>query len=150
MKTEKWVLATEIVSAVAVVATLAVLILEVQEGNRLARIATYQDITWQFNESRRDLLVDPELRELTLGLTTGNFPQQDTSEGLKLAVNLNNLFNVWDVAFLSYQSGVIGEAEWTRLERTLCPTVRVLPDDYREEQYIRITEAFVGYIESHC
>jgi hypothetical protein len=49
---ERWALAAEVLSALAVVATLIVLIVEVREGNRVGRVAAYQEIMWQFNEAK--------------------------------------------------------------------------------------------------
>jgi hypothetical protein len=148
---ERWTLAAEVLSALAVLATLIVLIFEVREGNRVARVAAFQEITWEFNDNRRDLLRDPESLELLLSaFRSGEYPDWGSPEEKKLNTHLLNTFNTWNVAFLSYQSGIVGESEWLRLERGLCAFVGTLPDEYRHEQYAQMTDDFIAHIGANC
>lgn len=150
MKLEKWTLAAEVLSAAAVVATLIVLILQISESNRLERIASYQDITWQFNAIRSSAMSDPEMLELLSSMLGGRFPDKGSPEGLKVGFNLANNYNVFNVAYYSYKSGVIGDDEWIRFKRTMCTGVGLLPDIWRQDLFVRLTDDFIAYIEQEC
>lgn len=151
MKLKKWALAAEVLSALAVIASLIVLIIEVGEGNRLARISSYQDITWQFNEIRSSAISDPEmLRLLEQAYVNGDFPEVDSPDGLKLSFNFANNYNTFNVAYFSFQEGIIGEGEWVRLKRTMCAGVDMLPDDYKRALYVRLTDDFIAYLDENC
>jgi len=151
VKREDLTLAIEGLAALAVVATLIVLIIEVRESNAVARVAAFQEITWEFNNARRDLLNDPEsLQLLRTVLISGEYPEPGSLAETKLRSHLLNQFNAWNVTFLSYSTGIIGESEWQRMARNLCVLLGALPDDARKTQMSQLNDEFIAYIDSHC
>ena len=52
MKLEKWALLAEVIGSVAIVVSLVVLIVEVRASTDLSRLAAYETVSRDFDESR--------------------------------------------------------------------------------------------------
>lgn len=150
MKLEKWASIAEISAAVAVVATLLVLLLEMRDGNELTRIANYQEIVRQYNDLRIAAINNPDLLAAYYDTVDGSYPDRAAPEGQKLNLWIISNFNVYNVAYFSWQAGIIGENDWVRLTRTICDISQSMPNEYREDVYFRLTDDLVSYLESTC
>lgn len=74
MKLEKWALIADVIGSVAIVVTLVILITEVRTNTELSRVAAYDAVTRDFDDSRTLSLADPELLELFHQFTQGSLP----------------------------------------------------------------------------
>jgi hypothetical protein len=117
----KWSAIAEILSGIAVVATLVILILGVQENTDITRASMYSDVVADLNETTRDIYRNPELTRLW-GRFVSDEDLADLSveEQIRLEQMVRALFRTYDSAFLAVQGGIIGSTEWQRFERPIC------------------------------
>jgi len=150
---EKWALVAEVVGALAIVVTLALLLLEVRENSDLSRVAAYQDVTRDFDEWRSLVLTDPELLDLFSMLREeGEWPDvsADPRADAKLLLLLANQFSGAERAYIAYRGGIVGEQEWNRINRATCSEFAQIPERFREGILFRLTDDFVGYLQTQC
>lgn len=150
MKLREWALAAEVFSALAVFATLVILVIEVRAGNELTRIASFQDILTEYNDVRSLAIENPEIGNLLFESGSGSYPAWGTLEAYQLRLVLTNDFNAFNVAYLAYKAGILDELEWVRLSRVVCRENDSLPEEYKEEIYLRLTDDVVTFLESEC
>ena len=150
MKLKEWALAAEVFSALAVFVTLIVLLLEVRAGNELTRVASFQDVLLDYNHQRYEMLDNPELVKLVMESNSGVYPEWGTLEAYQLRLIFTNDFNTFDIAFSSYNAGILGEPEWARIRRPVCSLSQLLPEAYKREIYLRMTDDAVTYLEEGC
>ena len=154
MKLERWALIAEVVGGAAIIASLIVLIVEVRASTELARIAAYDAVTRDFDDSRTELMRNPESFELMFRFTNGDFPDRELEPEVTRKFNfvVLNSFSMFERAFLSYRAGIIGDEEWPRLHRTECAQWSNLQEsrDFLESISFRLTETYVEHLESNC
>jgi len=153
MKLEKWALLAEVISGVAILVTLVLLVFEVRVNTDVSRIAAYQAITRDFDEWRTLILTDPELLDMFAQLLeAGRWPDTSTDPeaNARLVLLLDNQFSGSERAYIAYRGGIIGEQEWTRINRATCSEFAEIPDSLRELLLYRLTDDFVGYLQTEC
>lgn len=154
MRLEKWALVAEVISGIAIVASLIVLIFEIRESTELARIAAYDAASRDFDESRRFALTNPDLLELSVALRNGELPNIETEpqEGLRAVLFLLTSFSETERAYLAYQAGIFGEDEWARVHRSECIRWGQLRQaaDYYSRVSFRLTDRYVDHLNSTC
>jgi hypothetical protein len=152
MNLERWALIAEVVGAVAIIATLFVLLLEVRTTNDLSRIASYEAIGRDFDEWRRDLISDPEGRELFRAYNRGELPPEGTDKYTKLHMILLNGWSVHERAYFSRDAEVLGDAEWGRVVRAMCREYEKASEHsgLLSELQSRFSDDFASFLESEC
>jgi hypothetical protein len=120
MKLEKWALVAEIVGGIAVVVTLAFLIIGIRDNTSTTRAAVYGGLVDSINELESRRLGDPELTELWRTFRerkTNEISEVDRDQlGLYVQIMARNL----EKAYYSNKYGVIGDAEWERFRNGIC------------------------------
>lgn len=136
-----WATVAEIVSGLAVVITLIVLIVGVQENTEITRTAMYGNINDQFNAFEIEMLLDPGLRPIYFRYLTSDAANLEQHDQESVVMMVAVLFRTLDRAFAANQNRQLGDEEWARLERSLCtnykraesfgalPTVKFLTTD---------------------
>jgi len=152
MKLQEWALAAEVVSGIAVIATLIVLITEVRNSTDVARIAAYQQVTRDFDDWRTLILSDPQFVEIMMDIIQRH-PYQT---GIDPEADIRRLFlvqNEWsgnERAYIAYRGGIIDDRDWGRIGRALCAEFDQIPDDLRERVIFRLTDDFLQFLENEC
>jgi hypothetical protein len=153
MKLEKWALIAEVIGSVAIVVTLVVLIAEVRTNTELSRVAAYDAVTRDFDDSRTLSLTDPEILELFHQFTQGSLParQDDSRDALRAGIFVLNVFSGYERAYLSHEAGIFGEAEWSRVERAACQDWGYLEKSgYVSFVSFRLTDEYVEHLNATC
>ena len=120
---QKWALAAEIISAAAIIVTLAFLVIEMRANTAAIQDQTYQELTQQLNNYRTNVMESDYPHILDKILTEG-WGNLDRVERLKIMMLRHNLYAIYEMAFFSRKRDVIGEDEWTRFENAICNAYR--------------------------
>ena len=152
MKLEKWALIAEIVSGVAVLITLAVLIVGIRENTAITRVSVYGDLMEAINEIDRLAIADPELDRVISTFFEGSTETLTESERRTVQTYLGTVFKNYERAYFSREYDVIGDAEWERFERLICANSRrgkqIGADFVRDGEFL--TAAFREYVAASC
>ena len=105
----------EIVGAVAVVASLAYLAVQIRGQNAESRAAAMHNISVGFRDSI-STFADPQMAIL---MSRANSDGDDLSEPelIQLYVGVTKLFRVWEEAYFLYQRGRLDEDIWESMMR---------------------------------
>lgn len=122
-KLKKWALAAEIVSAAAIIVTLAFLVVEMRANTAAIQDQTYQELTQQLNNYRTNVM-ESDYPQILEKLLTQGWENLDRIERLKLLMLRHNLYAIYEMSFYSRKRGVIGEDEWARFENAICNAYR--------------------------
>jgi hypothetical protein len=118
-KLQKLALTAEIVSAAAIIVTLAFLVVEMRANTAAIQDQTYQELTQQLNNYRTNVMESDYPRILDKILTEG-WDKLDRVERLKIMMLRHNLYAIYEMAFYSRKRDVIGVDEWVRFENAIC------------------------------
>jgi hypothetical protein len=150
---QKWALGSEIVGAVAVVATLVFLIIETRENTETIRSQTYLQLTAELNEQRR-YLVNDEINALMYVVLTDGIDALEAPDQFRVINLWQATWAVYESGFYSFQRGTLGEDEWHRYLIAICRTKFALPTLWEREEGASIsgsiTPAFKQYVDSSC
>jgi len=153
-KLSDWASIAEIISGIAVVITLVFLVFGIQDNTATTRTAVYADIIDSFNTLELTLLEDPELDRLFgayVAQDSSNLGTLNESERDRLRRIALIQFRNYEKAFFARQYGVIGDAEWNRVEAGICSNYeRTLVIDMRLVDMSIFTEDFRNLITSRC
>lgn len=119
-KLADWASIAEIFSGIAVVVTLVFLIVGIRDNTNVVRNSAFSDHLAAFNDYSMTIAANAELRAVYMPFVTGNAADLDADEKDLLQLLLFTSFRKYERAYFSEQYGLLGRAEWTRLERSLC------------------------------
>ena len=119
-KLSDWASFAEIASGVAVVVTLIFLIVGIRENTSITRASIYSGLVDSLIEWERAYLHDPVIWRISQGFFDGDITEFDESDRTRLLVFTQNLFRIYEKAFLSSKYEIIGDDEWVRFERNIC------------------------------
>jgi hypothetical protein len=120
MKLSEWASLAEITSGLAVLVTLILLILGIQENTEVTRVSIYTDLIDSVNGLSSDMYRDPELSRIWSAFNNQNTASLEEAEENRLIPIVFNVLRNYEKAFISWRYGVIGEEEWNRFERAIC------------------------------
>jgi uncharacterized ferritin-like protein (DUF455 family) len=146
MRLNKWALLAEICSAVAVLVTLVLLIMEVNKNTKATQIATYTAISSEFNAADLALAADPELASLVWD----EGRDRSASEEHRRFGVLRAGLRTFESAYFAYEGGNLSDGQWQRFERNVCGLWINLSANQREALSFNLTEEFVRHLDSHC
>jgi hypothetical protein len=118
VKLERWALITEIVSGVAIVATLVLLIIEIRTNTAAVRSQNHSAVAQGIRELTMSIATDSEVaRLLSPNL---DWSAMTESEQEQLTGFYSSLLRIAEEAYLQYRSGALDEDVWQgRLNQTL-------------------------------
>jgi len=119
-KLAEWVSLAEIASGVAVVITLVVLVIGIQENTDAVRAATYAQSINSLNEWRASIYESREVASYWEAFRSGEMDELDNLDIVRLAQFVNNLFTIYEHSYFSWKRGLIGDSEWGRFEANIC------------------------------
>jgi hypothetical protein len=108
----------ELVAAIATVATLVYLAIQIRQNTRTVRTSTYQAVLESSNRVNELVLDNPELHRIyRLGRTD---PSQLTDEErARFRLLIGQLMNVYETMFLQHERGTLDEDFWRARRRAL-------------------------------
>jgi hypothetical protein len=119
-KLSDWASFAEIVSGIAVVVTLVFLVLSIRDNTATTRAAVYSDMIDEFNELGRSIFEDPELSRLFDAYIDQTTAELEETEQRRLRKVALSEFRSYEKAYFNRQYGVIGDAEWERMQSGMC------------------------------
>jgi hypothetical protein len=150
-KLSDWASIAEIVSGVAVVVTLVFLIRGIDENTELTRAALYASHINAFNEQSRDAYSDPEVARIFRAWLVEDFSSLSESDNARLEQMVAYFFRSYEGAFLAHQSGLYGEFEWERMERSTCDNYgRAIAGGFAYLLDALMTRPFLDFMEHNC
>ena len=145
---EKWALVAEIVSGVAVLVTLVVLVVGVNDNTNVTRAAVYEDLMADLNQFNLAMVNDQALAALWLG--DDDFADLDEAKASRLVLLNRVIFRIYEAAFFSYQNGSLADAQWSRFRETICNTKDRRDQDLWLATSTILTAEFQSYIADTC
>jgi hypothetical protein len=151
-KLQKWSLIAEIVGGIGVFITLIVLVFEVRANSELTKTLAFQQEIRSLNEWRNNIASSPDHLRVFNGWSQRELPDPGSEDSLLLQLILVGQVTNYESAYYSRASGILGDTEWDRVERSLCGV-------YREAQSSgdlwngispRLTNEFSLYVENNC
>ena len=151
-KLSKWGSIAEIISGVAVVVTLVFLILGIRENTEVTRAATYDRNIDSLNQSRIEMVKDPEIARFWHAFETHQTDSLDELERFRLGTYINIVFGNYEKAYFARKYGILGESECSRYARQICVNQGRLrsTSDLRADMETVVTDEFTDYMVSMC
>jgi hypothetical protein len=148
MKLKEFALVAEIISAVAIVASLIFVGLQIQQNSRIAQVNAYQDLTAQILNLNAANSQNPALA--ALHVKARNREELTEIENYMLAQEMIGVIRHGDLAFLQYQQGYIN---LTQLENLLAPLLvnyRTIPNfiNVWENMKRNVDSSFVEFVDN--
>ena len=151
-KLSDWASVAEIISGIAVVATLIFLVVGIRENTAVTRAAVWDGSIDGVIQQRSLIMQNPELSRLFQLYQDGEMHTLSEDDHLEARFLVFNLFNTFEKAYFSNAYGVIGDSEWERFDSQICNQMSSV--DQNPGLFERIdgvlTREFSEYIRSTC
>jgi len=135
----------EIVSGVAVVATLVFLIFEVRANSDLIRANTFNRSMESLVELRTHIASNDE----SLRLMADHWGVE-SPEALRRQLLVVNLWSIYEKTYYSQKYGLVGPAEWERFETRICSYTQSGQAFWEESIAKFLTDEFRNYVIASC
>jgi len=122
LKLSDWASIAEIVSGVAIVATLVILLLEVRTNTAAVRAATYQNVADSITTTLAARGTDPDVARVWLAGDAGD--ELEPLDEFRFDVLVTANMRRFESAFYQYQIGGIEESQWQGIEYVLSRVIR--------------------------
>ncbi len=140
-----WALMAEIVSGIAVVATLIFLIIEVRNNSELVQASTFERNTQSMIDYRASNVAnDRSLEEMT------EYWEMDSPEQLRRSLLVLNLWGLYEKAYFSQQYGLFGSSEWQRYTTSICRNLHYNVEQWKSEVAPYLIDEFHQYVLDEC
>ncbi len=151
----KWALVAEIISAVAVVVTIAFLAFQMRDNTNALQAQTYQELMRDVNNWRSAIR---DLGFLSEGTVSEVLAEGSSEKIGVLRLTWLELWGIYEAAFFAKERGVLGENEWLRFEFMICFARNAsVSQFFWDSQYgglpgysKTLTPAFVEYVDKQC
>ena len=148
-KLQDYALIAEIIGGIAIVASLIFVGLQIQQSTSINRASSYQDFLEEINDWRALLVADEGLRSSFQVFQNGNgLGELSDDARLRLTIFLGNFYSTMEGAYYSREYGLIGSAEWGRIQFGLCQNFIRVRSGGININYI--SEQFRQYMENDC
>lgn len=141
----------EIISSVAVLATLIFLVIELRENTEVARSSAYSKSMSELNTFRISLNSSELLLPIWVKYLDQEFEDLSRTEEIQMNGIIGTMFGIYEDAYYSYSYGIMGETEWLRFEGRVCENyARVENTAFLQPLNRGITAEFTQYIITKC
>jgi hypothetical protein len=123
MKLSNWASIAEIASGLAVVVTLALLLVGIRDNTAVTRAAMYFDLIDSINEIDRAVWSDPDLSRIQSALFRGQTDELSEADMTRLRQMLVTNFRNLEKGYFAWEYELIGAAEWRRISEAICRNV---------------------------
>ena len=152
-KLQVWALTAEIISGIAVVATLLFLAFEMSDNTNAAQAQTYQILMQEINGYRK-MIGDPSMAQVFVKQRDEGWESLNEVEKRQYRSSNLVIWGIYESAYFANQRGVLGASEWSRFDVRLCGLFENSQFQWASghEAPIRVlhTAEFVEYVENHC
>ena len=139
----------EILGALAVVATLAYLSVQIRQNTKVARSATRQAIAESAQSLTSDLIHTPDMAEIFLRHLQGE--ELTPTEAFKLQGRCYRDMRHWENIFYQVREGLLSEEEWTGFRRNLAALFEIHAyQDYWSNESRLYSDAFRKEVDAAC
>ena len=149
----KWVLIAEVISAAAVVVTLAFLALQMKENTNSLQAQTFQELMRDSNNWRASIS-DTANIELRAKRRKNGFDSLTETEQLQLRLQNLVLWGILESAFYANKREVLGKDEWVRFKVSICRNRKRDDEVWNYEGIssfdVLLTPSFVDFINNEC
>jgi len=146
-----WASIAEIISGVAVVATLIFLVIGINENTNVTRALVYADTLDGLNEFESNINQNADLSRIWRAFIDGETTTLEALDRSRLISILTTMFRNYEKAYFTSQYDLLGESEWDRFERLICINFgRIEPIDMVETVTSILTDDFAAYIAQSC
>jgi hypothetical protein len=152
VKLSEWASIAEILAAIAVVATLVILIIGVRANTDMTRALVYDRVIEGLNSVRGYVVQDPEMAEIYTAYAAGDTSNLTAAERQRLFLLVNMIFGNYEKSYFAYRYGVMGPTEWTRYEVQICVQLDRVnrSEEHRAEVSSVVTAEFMDYADRLC
>ncbi|NQV70878.1 MAG: hypothetical protein HQ498_12705 [Pseudohongiella sp.] len=148
MNKDNWRLAVEGIGILAIVVSLILVAVELQQNSNIAQADSYREIVQDIAQWRSELNADPGLLELFQSYTRGGLDDMDAKDQLRIIFAENNFFGSLESAYYSREYGIMSEREWRRFEYSACNHYEYA---VRNERVLTlITQEFNDFLKNTC
>ncbi len=116
---QEWALSAEVLGGIAIVITLIFLVLETRATTNAIQAQTYQSLTSELNEIRREKSKSQYI-EAYLKYTHSSLSETSDAQKFLLINTSEALWGIYESAFFSRERGVLGDYEWLRFSAAIC------------------------------
>jgi hypothetical protein len=150
LKLADWANVAEVLSGIAVVVTLIVLVVGVRENTASVRASTYVDMLKTANEFDKQLITDPEIRDIFFAARLGRSEQLTGSERTIFGLIMQSIFREHYVAYTMRKYGQLEEEQWPEIEEGICEDFEIARGAGVPWSLDRLNSEFVQYVSSAC
>ena len=132
----------------AVLAGIIFLAMELRQNSDIARTSEYRENIQALAEWREILVTDAELSRNFELYVQGEYSTLDEDYQRRVRYLINNLFGIYENAFVARQNNIMDEDGWERFQTGACIHYNLV----RESRIFLsfVTETFFQYLEASC
>jgi hypothetical protein len=139
-----------ILANIGVIAGIVFLGLEIQQSTVVAQTSSYQQSTAKMADVRATIASDPELVRLWTLYVDQELPDDlDRESVLRLSLLAGNIIAAIEDAYFARRYGILGDAEWERMQRSACNQFR-MTNGSRIAREVFISPEFEDFLNSAC
>ena len=152
-KLQAWALTAEVISGIAVVATLIFLAFEMRDNTNASQAQTYQILMQELN-SYRSMPAESEMAEISLKRRDSGWDSLSDVEKRRMRLTAIINWGIYESAFFANKCVILGQSEWTRFDSAMCRRFKNsayfwAPDEFTPMNEL-LTAEFVDYAEDLC
>jgi hypothetical protein len=151
LKLSEWAQVAEIVSAVAVLITLAFLVIGINNNTKATQSVVYKDLLASMNDFNRELVKDAELAVLWSRRYSASLASMDKGDAERL-VHMNRiLYRIFDAAFFAFENHSLDAQQWQRFHDIACVShANANAAELWTETVAAMSVRFAAYLDENC
>jgi hypothetical protein len=150
LKLSDWASIAEIASGVAVVITLVILIVGINENTAATRASMTAISHTGLGEFERTVLVDPDLRRIYSAYILDETADLDEQDQRTLAIMIANLFRTIDTTYTLQTFDFLGDQMWAPFVPILCQHYNLALNSDNAWVLTTVSNGLAAFIESTC
>ena len=147
-------LIAEVISGVAVVVTLIFLIVQVRDNTSVIRGAAFERSVDSLNNLRLMIAEDDEIAGLMIDRWGGDlveeFGRDEAPAYLRRRLMTLVQWSIYEKAYYSRNYDLLGTAEWSRFERSICLSVSNPASRWSADVKSFLTPEFADFVVEFC
>ena len=135
---------------IGVIAGIVFLGFEIRQSTAVAQATSYQQSTAKLADARATIASDPEFVRLWALYINQEIPDDlDRESRMRLALMVGNLIGAIEDAYFARQYGILGDAEWERMQISACNQFRLTTGTV-VTRAVFISPEFEEFLDSVC
>ena len=150
LKLSDWASVAEIASGVAVIITLVILIVGINENTAATRASMTAISHTGLGDFERTVLADPDLRRIYSAYILDETADMDEQDQRTLAILLANLFRTIDTTYTLQTYDFLGDEMWAPFVPILCQHYDLALKSDNAWVLATVSKGLAAFIESTC